>query len=161
VTLWLAIAGWALVTGLAIQAARMARKLELVARADHELRGPVTALRLAVEALGRRPHERRRADALGVHLDRLELGLADLAAARAARQAPARPSEVPVEALARAAAAAYEPAAREAGREGRVDWRAGFVLARADRSRLSQALGKRARQRRRARRREDRGERRA
>jgi len=91
---------------LAVQCAHLVRRLELVARADHELRAPVSALGLAVEALGRRPELRRRAAALDAHLDRLRLGLADLAAARAGRRSHPWPAEVRLEALARTAAEA-------------------------------------------------------
>jgi len=140
-TLWTAIAGWALVIGLALRAARLARRLDLVAEADHELRGPVSALSLAVESLGRCPQLTRRAQALDTHLDRLRLGLADLAAARSGRRAPPRLTDVPLEGLVRSAAEAWEPAARRAGGEIQVHWRAGKVAARADRARLSQALG--------------------
>jgi len=140
-TLWLAVAGWTLVVTLAVQCARLGCRLDLVARADHELRAPVSALALAVEALGRHPELRRRAAALDAHLDRLRLGLADLAAARTGRRARPRPTGVTLEPLARAAAEAWRPAARASGREVVVDWRAGDLEAHADPARLSQALG--------------------
>jgi C4-dicarboxylate-specific signal transduction histidine kinase len=138
---WAAVAGWVLVACLALQAARLAHRLTLVAEADHELRGPVSALSLAVESLGRRPELSRRAQALDAHLDRLRLGLADLAAARSGRRAAPRRADVPLEGLARAAAEAWQPAARRSGGEIEVDWRAGKVAAQADRARLSQAIG--------------------
>jgi signal transduction histidine kinase len=141
VTLWAAVVGWALVVCLALQAARLTHRLNLVAEADHELRGPVSALTLAVESLGRRPDLSRRAQALDTHLDRLRIGLADLAAARSGRRAAPRRADVPLEGLLRAAAEAWQPAARHSGGEIRVDWRAGDVAAQADRRRLSQAIG--------------------
>ena len=140
-TLWAAVVGWALVVCLALQAARLTHRLNLVAEADHELRGPVSALTLAVESLGRRPDLSRRAQALDTHLDRLRIGLADLAAARSGRRAAPRRADVPLEGLLRAAAEAWQPAARHSGGEIRVDWRAGDVAAQADRRRLSQAIG--------------------
>lgn len=140
-TLWAAVAGWGLVVCLALQTARLAHRLELVAEADHELRGPVSALSLAVESLGRRPELSRRAQALDTHLDRLRLGLADLAAARSGRRAAPRCTDVSLEGLARAAAEAWQPAARRSGGEIQVDWRAGKVAVQADRARLSQAFG--------------------
>lgn len=140
-TLWAAVAGWALVVCLAVQAARLAHRLDLVAEAEHELRGPVSALSLAVESLGRRPELTRRAEALDAHLDRLRLGLADLAAARSGRRAPPRRAEVPLESLTRAAAGAWQPAARRCGGDVEVDWRAGKVAVHADRARLAQAIG--------------------
>ena len=140
-TLWAAMAGWVLVACLAFQVARLAHRLHLVAEADHELRGPVSALGLAVESLGRCPELSRRAEALDTHLDRLRLGLADLAAARSGRRAAPRRVDVALEGLARAAAEAWQPAARRCGGEIQVDWRAGNVAAHADRRRLSQAIG--------------------
>lgn len=140
-TLWLAIAGWALVTALAVQGARLTRRLELVARAEHELRGPVSALALAVEALGRQPELRRRAAALDAHLDRMRLGLADLDAARAGRRAAVRSEDVALEGVTRAVAESWGASADRMGAEISFDWRAGPVVARADRARLSQALG--------------------
>ena len=58
----LAVAGWALALALL---AVMRRRLELVARAEHELRGPVTVLNLAV-----------RDPSLEFQLDRMRAGLA-------------------------------------------------------------------------------------
>jgi signal transduction histidine kinase len=97
------------------------RRLLLVARADHELRGPLTSLLMAVERGG--PY--------ATELARVQLGLADLAEARHGRRAAAQPSTVSVAALTRRAAA---------GR-ATVDWSAGDVVIQADPRRLSQALG--------------------
>jgi signal transduction histidine kinase len=97
------------------------RRLLLVARADHELRGPLTTLLMAVER--RAPYE--------TELARVRLGLADLAEARRGRRAAPHPEPVPVAALTRRAAA---------GR-ATVDWSAGDIVVRADPRRLSQALG--------------------
>ncbi len=140
-TLWLAVFGWVLATALALQGARLARRLELVAQADHELRGPVCALGLAVESLGRNPELRRRAAALDAHLARLRLGLADLDAAREGQRVARGTGEVRIDSLARAAAEAWEPAVRAGGGEISFDWRAGPAVAQADPARLSQALG--------------------
>ena len=140
-TLGFLLAGWALAGALALLCARRARRLELVARADHELRGPVCALGLAVEALARHPELRRRAAALDAHLDRLRLGLADLAAAREGRRAAGRPTETRIDRVALAATDAWTPAARARGSEISFEWKAGPLVAHADRARLSQALG--------------------
>ncbi|MBA2506246.1 MAG: hypothetical protein H0V29_09915 [Thermoleophilaceae bacterium] len=62
------------------------RRLALVADAEHELRGPVTALSLGIEALARaagRPH------GLDCDLARVRLALEDLGAARSGRRARA------------------------------------------------------------------------
>lgn len=97
------------------------RRLVLVARAEHELRGPLTTLVLAAES----------GAPCATELARVRLGLADLAAARSGRRAAPRVEPVPVAALTRRAAA---------GR-ARVDWGAGPAVVRADPRRLSQALG--------------------
>lgn len=124
----LAVSGW--FVALAFFTV-MRRRLELVARAEHELRGPVTVLGLAAERL-----PRRRAALLDVELHRMRTGLADLAAARRGRRAPARPVPIRLEAAARGALAL---GAR--GRLAVVDWRAGSSPIRADPGRLAQALG--------------------
>ena len=97
------------------------RRLELVARAEHELRGPLTALVLAAQR-GLPP---------GAELARVRLGLEDLAAARTGRRAVASPQRVDLFEVTRAAAR---------GRAA-VDWNAGRTVVRADPERLSQALG--------------------
>jgi signal transduction histidine kinase len=100
---------------------RLQRRLELVARAEHELRGPLTALVMAAER-GRAP---------GAELDRVRLGLEDLAAARSGRRSPATPELVDLFELTRSAARGAAA----------VDWGAGRTVVRTDRRRLSQALG--------------------
>ena len=57
------------------------RRLELVARAEHELRGPATALALACQRLRHDPAAAGHAEALEAQLERLRAGLDDLAAA--------------------------------------------------------------------------------
>ena len=71
------------------------RRLLLVARADHELRGPLTSLLMAVE----------RGVPVDTELARVRLGLADLAEARRGRRAAPQRAPVSVAALARRAAA--------------------------------------------------------
>ena len=97
------------------------RRLELVARAEHELRGPLTALVLAAER-GMPP---------GAELDRVRLGLEDLAAARAGRRVAARREVVDLFDVARVAARG----------SAAVDWGAGRAVACTDPRRLAQALG--------------------
>jgi signal transduction histidine kinase len=83
----LAVAGWLAALGTAT-AGRivLARRMELVARACHELRGPLTAARLAIH-LAERPALAGGAPRVGLEtidqeLDRAGLALADLSAAR-------------------------------------------------------------------------------
>jgi signal transduction histidine kinase len=126
-----------LVVGLvALRALR--RRLELVGRAEHELRGPATALALACERMRRDPDAAAHAVVLEAQLERLRAGLEDLAAARRGRRA-AGGTVSPVE-LAPFVRAALEPW-RSALRRCSLDWRAGPATALADRGRLAQALG--------------------
>jgi signal transduction histidine kinase len=55
---------------------------ELVARAEHELRGAATALALACETLRRDPEAAEHAAMIDAQLDRLRAGLEDLESAR-------------------------------------------------------------------------------
>lgn len=124
----LGLCGWALALALA---AVMRHRLELVARAEHELRGPITVIGLAAERL-----RGREAAALDLELHRLRSGLADLAAARRGRRACPRLGPVRLETAARGAVALGSR-----GRGASVDWRAGPTPIRADPGRLAQALG--------------------
>lgn len=136
----LALAGWCAAAVPAIWALTLRRRLELVARAEHELRGPVAAFVLWLEAADRGSLADGRGEALRVELDRLRLGLADLQAARSGKRAPSRPGPVSLDRLVAGAAQGWAPAARRAGGGVRLDWRAGPVRMLADRARLSQAV---------------------
>lgn len=132
---WLAAAlllGWVI---------RLRRRLELVARAEHELRGPVAVVSLAAERMRREPAGRRYAHALESELERLRAGLADLAAARRGRHRPGVVSTSELEPLVSSGLEAWRPTLRAAGRAVQLDWRAGRAAVRADRGRLAQALG--------------------
>jgi signal transduction histidine kinase len=139
----LAVAGWSLALlglGLATTLAqRLSRRMELVARASHELRGPVTAARLGLEVARRRP-DPEVVRAVDHELDRAGLALLDLDAARHGRCAGERREAVRLDELALAAVAAWSPLATASGTE----LRAGVALATAtvagDRVRLAQAL---------------------
>ena len=140
--------GWGLAASLGARCLLLERRAELAlgrldaaGDAEHELRGALTAFGLALDRLRRDPVGRRLGLALGSELERSRAALADLAAARDG--GPARPRCEPLafDRLVRSAAAAWQPAARQAGRRVQVDWRAGPVGVRADRGRLAQALG--------------------
>jgi len=103
--------------------ALLRRRLELVARAEHELRGAVTALHLA--------HDRG-AGAVEVQFDRMRAALADLHRARCGGRAPVTAEPVAFEPF---VAAALEPWGAAGPREG------GLTVVCADRGRLAQALG--------------------
>lgn len=120
---------------------RLRRRLELVARASHELRGPATALSLTVAAMRREPGGRRRVIVLESQLDRMRAGLEDLESARAGRRAAACPALLGLHGLVREAALSWTPSARDAGRRLGMTWEGPPVAVRADRGRLAQALG--------------------
>jgi signal transduction histidine kinase len=125
----LALCGWGVAVALLVV---LRRRMELVARAEHELRGPVTVIGFASARL--RPHE---AAALDVELHRLRSGLADLAAARRGRRSPVQPVPVRLD----AAVVGWRDSLRARGRRASVDWQAGPTPIRADPGRLAQALG--------------------
>lgn len=132
---------WGVAALLAFWVAELRRRLELVARAEHELRGPVAVVSLAAERMRREPAGRHYASALDAELERLRAGLADLAGARAGRRRRGRARRTELEPLVRSGLEAWRPALRAAGRPVRVDWRAGRAAVRADRGRLAQVLG--------------------
>ena len=115
---------------------------ERVARAEHELRGAATALRLVCEVVRRDPAARGHADAIDAQLDRLRAGLGDLRAAQRGDAAEIAEPETgragasePVElsALTRAAAQPWSDASFE--------WEGPPVPAHVDRRRFAKALG--------------------
>jgi signal transduction histidine kinase len=126
--------------GLAWRVWVLGRRLELVAEADHELRGPLGALGLGLES-ARRQGAGAWTGPLELEMDRARLALADLGAARRGRRTPPRPSPVDVEPLLAAAGAAAEPGARAAGGGVRLELAPELPPVRADRVRLAQALG--------------------
>ncbi|HZG49667.1 MAG TPA: ATP-binding protein [Thermoleophilaceae bacterium] len=132
----LAGAGLCLLVGL-LASFELRRRLELVANAEHELRGPASGLSLACETLRRDPATRRHAVVLEAQLDRLRAGLADLEAARSGRRAEC--GRTPVE-IAAAAQAAVRPWRDWLGSAG-FEWEGGPAPTVLDRRRLAQALG--------------------
>jgi signal transduction histidine kinase len=137
----IALCGWVAASGLLVALLRLRGRLELVARADHELRGSVTVLSLAAERLRRMPGARRQVEPLELELERLRTALADLAAARRGRRATDSPALVMLEPLARGALGAWASELGAQGREAKVDWNAAGASVRAAPGRLAQALG--------------------
>lgn len=137
------LTGWlvaALVT--ALTARGRARERELVARAAHELRGPLTAARLAVHALARaRASADPRATLAGLdsELQRAGRALDDLAAAREGRFARHRPEDFDLAGLVGDTVAAWRPLAEAHRVELRLAWPLGSVHLHGDRARLAQA----------------------
>lgn len=140
----LAGSGWvAAVTVAAVARASLGRRMELVARACHELRGPLTAARLAAQFAARdaRTGVRRQLEAIDLELDRARLALDDLAAARHGGRAGERVGTFDVGALLVDIAEAWRPFAVARGVRVRVERPRGPVLVEGDRTRLAQACG--------------------
>lgn len=138
-----AFLGWALAGGALGGVVLLVRRLRLVARAEHELRGPVTVLSLTTERLRRDPAAQLHAFPLESELARLCQGLDDLAAARLGSRARPGPAATPapLEAMARSAVAGWAPLLRREGRTPRVSWEAGAAPVDMPRGRAAQALG--------------------
>lgn len=124
-----------------LAALELRRRSSLLADAAHELRGPVTALSLGLEALRRQPASRRRAEALLAELGRVEAATQDVAAAARGRRADPDPQMVDLRHLATAGSEAWRPAAARRGGRVLMEWRAGRTAVRADPRRLAQAFG--------------------
>jgi signal transduction histidine kinase len=116
-------------------------RLELIARAEHELRGPVTVLALACEQLARHEAAAHQGRLLEVQLDRLRAGLRDLEAARRGRRSAIYPSMVELRSFAGAAIAPWRHVLSREGRGASLTWEGGGAPLRIDPGRLSQALG--------------------
>jgi signal transduction histidine kinase len=105
---------------------------ELVARAEHELRGAAAALALACEALRRDPAAGEQAAVIDAQLDRLRAGLEDLEAARGGGAIREDSERVELAALTRAAAKPWATS---------FEWEGGPAPANLDRRRFAKALG--------------------
>jgi signal transduction histidine kinase len=132
------VAGWCVAVALLFE---LRRRASLVADAAHELRGPMTAISLGVDALRRQPVARQRADALATELCRMQVAVEDAEAAGRGRRAQAKPLEVAIRALVERSAVAWTPAAQRRGGRVIFDWPDGTHSARADRRRMAQAFG--------------------
>jgi len=121
----------------ALLQARLVRHTSLVADAGHELRGPLCAARLGLQAF----EDEDRAAAVDLELRRAALALDDLAAACWGRRAADLAQLVDVGALLDDAAEAWGPLARAFGAELAVEPLRGRALVRADPVRLAQACG--------------------
>lgn len=138
---WLAVSAWLLAAAFAGLALVLRHRLELTARAEHELRGPLAALALAVQQVRHGRSGPELAALFEAQLDRSRSGLADLAAARQGQLATPVPARLALDRLVEHAAAGWAPVAARAGRPLRLDWRAGATAVLADRGRIAQALG--------------------
>jgi signal transduction histidine kinase len=142
----LAVCGWAVAASAALTAliARrsLARQMASVARACHELRGPITAARLGLE-LGTRPGalSPARLRALDLELGRAALAIDDLADVRARRRPRSAWDEVELRGLLNDSIEAWRSYASFRGTTLELRWGGGAVFLRGDRLRLAQAFG--------------------
>ena len=140
-----AIGGWLAALGTAAAGrVALARRMELVARACHELRGPLTAARLALHlAASAAPTGASRGPLAAVdqELGRAGLALADLSAARRGARAGDRIQTFALAPLLADAAAAWRPTAWTQGVRLALEEPPAGVLLRGDRLRLAQACG--------------------
>ena len=140
------LAGWlTAAAGLAAAALlqrELSRRAELVARAAHEVRGPLQAARLGLHLLGRTgARAGARVAAIDLELRRAGLALEDLHAARVGARARDRAEAVDVAGLVHDAVDAWRPAASAAGVALRADCGGDGAQVHGDRLRLAQAFG--------------------
>jgi signal transduction histidine kinase len=138
---WLAASGAGLAAGAVWRA--LAGRMESVARACHELRGPLTAARLGLQ-LGASTGELSpaRLRAIDLELGRAALALEDLDSARTRRIQAWRPPEpIDLEQLVSDSGEAWGAAAAARGVELRASWAGCPSRVWGDRLRLAQAMG--------------------
>jgi signal transduction histidine kinase len=138
--------GWLLaLVGLALAAAlqvELRRRRELVARACHELRGPLTAAHLALYGAARRGEgPPPRLAAIENELERAAVALDDLAAARRGRRAADRDEPVDVGDLLAYQATTWRVVAPVLASRLQLVEAANGAVVRGDRVRLAQAVG--------------------
>lgn len=120
----------------------LSTRMELVARACHELRGPITAARLGLE-LGSRGGALSAAQlrAIDSELGRATLALTDLAGARAGHTAPREVEIIDLRELLADSVQAWRASAAAAGVELGLRWTGATTPVRGERVRLAQATG--------------------
>jgi DNA-binding response OmpR family regulator len=137
---WL-LAAVAIVVAAACRS-ELRRRRELVARACHELRGPLTAAHLALHAGARHGDAPpQRLAAIDLELKRAGVALDDLAAARRGRRAPDRDEPVDVGDLLAYQAATWRIVAGVFGCRLELVEPGRGAIVRGDRLRLAQAVG--------------------
>lgn len=144
------LAGWAVAAGggtVAVGARRvLGTRMEAVARACHELRGPLTAARLGLEIGVRGGLSPARLRAIELELGRATLALGDLAElgrvgkASLCLRTPGV-EQLDLKELVAESIEAWRPAASAAGVELRMAWSGGAAAVVGERFRLAQATG--------------------
>ncbi len=142
----MSVAGWvaaAVVGALAVSVLRAhGDRMEAVARACHELRGPLTAARLGLAApAGQELPSPRRLRAIDTELGRAALALDDLSGAGGGVRRLWRLDRVDVRELVADSVEAWRSSAAAAGSAVRVGWSGEEAAVWGDRLRLAQALG--------------------
>lgn len=138
--------GWTAAILAALAALALGRalgaRMEVVARACHELRGPITAARLGL-ALGGRTGELSAAQLRAVELElrRASLALDDLAHVRHGRQRARVTEEVDVAELLADSVQGWRATEAAGGVDLRLQWSGARALVLGDRARLAQAVG--------------------
>jgi signal transduction histidine kinase len=141
-----ALAGWAsafaALAAAALTRRALAKWLEAVAEACHELRGPLAAVSLGVE-LGSRNgmYSIARMRAIELELGRAARALEDLEGRRVGGSRPGAREQVDVGALLADSVEAWRPGAAARGVELRAEWSGPNGIVRGDRLRLAQATG--------------------
>jgi signal transduction histidine kinase len=126
----------------AVERRRRLACAELVARAAHELRGPLAAAHLGLQTLGRQPGVQRwRCASVDIQLQRAALAVADLAAAPRRGRAGDRPGLVEVGRLLEEQVRAWHPMAASYGCELVLAPVPPSAVVQGDRLRLGQAIG--------------------
>jgi signal transduction histidine kinase len=139
----LTAAGWlAALAAAAVGRLLLARRMELVARACHELRGPLTAARLALQlAAGRPGVPHTPLEAIDLELGRAGCALDDLSAARHGARAAERVQTFEVGGLLAEVAESQRGLAWARGVRLRLEAPRARALVRGDRVRLARAVG--------------------
>ncbi|MFN2615600.1 MAG: sensor histidine kinase [Thermoleophilaceae bacterium] len=140
-SLLFAACGWCAAGVLGVGTLRLRGRLEAASRAEHELRGPVTVLRLGVERLRREPGGGRHAPLLDAQLERLCAGLADLQGVHGRGRAEQPREPVDLAGFLRGTAEGWRLVLGATGRELHTRWERPPGTLEADRGRLAQALG--------------------
>jgi signal transduction histidine kinase len=145
VSWWIAAAGWGAAAAGVLSALRLRQALavrnEVVARACHEVRGPLAAARLGL-SLGQRTGSlsASRLGALDQELERAARAIADLDRSQRG-SAKSERAAVDVHGLLSASVMAWEATAEAKGTSLGLRCAGGPVLVRGDRVRLAQAVG--------------------
>jgi signal transduction histidine kinase len=140
------LAGWLAASAAGLAAARVWRtaawRMETIARACHELRGPLTAARLGLDyGAGNGELTPDRLRAIDLELGRAALALDDLEGVRTRRTWWLSPEPIDLEQLVSDSVEAWRPSAAAHGVELRASWSGGAPTVWGDRLRLAQVTG--------------------